>query len=391
MFRLRNLSILAVILVVIALIVPGIGWAQEGNLAVSFREAGGSAEGAGGSPEAVACVGGLVADDGTGENGYGWNPAAVTDGGYYELYTPPGYPFVITQVCVNWVRLTADTDITYTVEVRAADGAGGSPGTLLGSAAASALGVPSALPGAFTDTALSVVVNSGSVYIGARWNPGVDQGFFIVSDENSATAPIGYSYNDINGFAPTVSIFPNYKAQFIRAEGIVLIGLAASAQCNGDNLEVTVINGDTPMTLTGTGPGLPVAIPGVGTQTITGPGTWTGLTLTEDAGDLESLALGDVTCPSAPVVAPGVPVPNLGLVQIGTGSPVLGFDSPLGNPLTTMMLPADADGNGFDTYIVTEVAEVNGELWVGLFVGSADWVFVPFDEVLPITAIRGID
>ncbi|MCK6623516.1 MAG: hypothetical protein L6Q94_23775, partial [Calditrichia bacterium] len=45
------------------------------------------------------CSDGEIHDDGTVENGYGWNPTVVTDGGFVELFTPAAYPFIYSQVC----------------------------------------------------------------------------------------------------------------------------------------------------------------------------------------------------------------------------------------------------------------------------------------------------
>ncbi|MBN1310768.1 MAG: DUF11 domain-containing protein [Anaerolineae bacterium] len=73
--------------------------------------------------------------------------------------------------------------------------------------------------------------------------------------------------------------------------------LVASAACNGAVLEVTIDQGDGPFDITGTGGnGLPMIGVGAGTFSLVGPGTWTGLTVTEIGGNGEQFHLGDVTC-----------------------------------------------------------------------------------------------
>lgn len=84
----------------------------------------------------------------------------------------------------------------------------------------------------------------------------------------------------------------------------------------------------------------------------------------------------------------GVPtiigVPHLGLVQIS--SPIMAYEAPGGNPVrdssgSPLMLPNDADNSGYDTYIVTNAVLYNGERWVYIFLGSANFVAVPFNQV----------
>lgn len=84
--------------------------------------------------------------------------------------------------------------------------------------------------------------------------------------------------------------------------------LAASASCNGDNLEVSITAGDANFDITGTGINLPTNNVGIGTHTLTGPGTWTGLTVTEISGDNETLILGSFTCP-VPTIVEEIEVP----------------------------------------------------------------------------------
>lgn len=81
---------------------------------------------------------------------------------------------------------------------------------------------------------------------------------------------------------------------------------------------------------------------------------------------------------------------NLGLVQINAGSPVQPSFAP-GDQRIGLTLPSDSDGNGFDTYVVASVSSVDGEYWLGLWLGSVELLWVRFDEVIPVTPISGIE
>lgn len=193
----------------------------------------------------------------------------------------------------------------------------------------------------------------------------------------------GVTVTETTGVAPESQLLGDFNC-------VLGSALTASAVCLGPDLQVTISNGDTPFNITGTGTGLPQLGVSAGIYTLTGPGSWTGVTVAETTGDLETLLLGDYTCASAPpVVVAGIPVPYLGLVLLGGSQPA--YDAPGGNPIVidgvTISLPADADGNGFDTYIVTDIDILNGEVWVGLFVGSLNWAWVPLDNAQVLTSL----
>ncbi len=64
-----------------------------------------------------------------------------------------------------------------------------------------------------------------------------------------------------------------------------------------------------------------------------------------------------------------------------------GGDTARDNAGNDIVVPADADGNGFDTYVVTGVKVVDGRTWVSIFLGSGNWGWVPLDRVTPITVL----
>ena len=96
------------------------------------------------------------------------------------------------------------------------------------------------------------------------------------------------------------------------------------------------------------------------------------------------------TCTSLPYISPATPlaVPHLGLVQINTTQAQPVYESAGGGVIrntdgSELWLPNDADHNGFDTYIVTEVVEIDGAYWIGLFLGNEQWGYVPLAGVTP--------
>lgn len=85
----------------------------------------------------------------------------------------------------------------------------------------------------------------------------------------------------------------------------------------------------------------------------------------------------------------GVSYTQFGLVQISVSQAQPVYESPSGNVIrnadfSEMWLPHDFDGNGYDTYVVTDVIDVDGVPWVGIFLGSQSFGYVPLSGVTPI-------
>lgn len=77
----------------------------------------------------------------------------------------------------------------------------------------------------------------------------------------------------------------------------LIVTLLASAVCNGPDLDVTITSGDGPFDITASqGINTPVTGVSVGTTTISGPEKWDNVTVTETAGDAESINLGQFKC-----------------------------------------------------------------------------------------------
>lgn len=76
-------------------------------------------------------------------------------------------------------------------------------------------------------------------------------------------------------------------------------------------------------------------------------------------------------------------VPNQGILQIDASNPIPAYTIPGGQIIqvngTDLVLPRDADGNGFDTYIITSTTTYQGQTWYSIFIGSAFFVWIPAD------------
>ena len=161
-------------------------------------------------------------DDGTVENGYGGGPGITAI--YADKFTPATYPSSYTSVCVAFNRLCA-APASYPMEIVVFDddGPGGSPGTELGSLPVTISNIPifpDPTPGwnSFDISSLNILVNEGSVYIGARWSSDSLIEVYMSSDENGPGSGGGYWFSTIdNMWAPIQNVFPLYKAMFVRA------------------------------------------------------------------------------------------------------------------------------------------------------------------------------
>ena len=89
-------------------------------------------------------------------------------------------------------------------------------------------------------------------------------------------------------------------------------------------------------------------------------------------------------------------VPNYGLIQINVTQSQPAYQSPshgvirLGSDNRELILPYDWDDNGFDTYVVTDVRTYEGQIWLALWIGNMNWVWVPYDTSM-MTEIQPID
>ncbi len=90
--------------------------------------------------------------------------------------------------------------------------------------------------------------------------------------------------------------------------------------------------------------------------------------------------------PSAPVVEPAFTVPNLSEVMVSNTQTQPVYMSPDGQVIrnpdgSLLQIPQDFDGNGYDTYLVTDTAIIDDETWLAIFIGSRRWVWIPLGDL----------
>jgi hypothetical protein len=165
----------------------------------------------------------MIHDDGTVETGYQSGPGIL--GIFADKFTPASYPSTYTSVCLAFNRLCGGpTSERVEVVVFDDDGPGGSPGTELGAMQVTVDNIPifpdsTPLWNSFDISSLNIVVNDGSVYIGARWTPpSFFDRVFLSSDENGPGDGDGYYFDNFDNFwTPIRNFFPFYRAMFVRA------------------------------------------------------------------------------------------------------------------------------------------------------------------------------
>ncbi len=169
-------------------------------------------------------TGELIYDDGSFENGYGWNASLVNNGIICMLFTPDEYPWQFNTACIAFTQNVSST-LDFDIVAYANDGPSGAPGTLVGEVTGlNASGIPAwpALAWYEFDISSLPALEDGSLYIGVRWNnvPAYP-GTFIGADE-STTTPLqpGYCWDDYDGVWNTnQTLWPGYHAQGIRTLG----------------------------------------------------------------------------------------------------------------------------------------------------------------------------
>jgi len=167
------------------------------------------------------CDQGIVADDGTPENGYGWGAGRV----FVQRFTPDAYPFLATDVCTAFTQAGGDSILAYDVVIYDDDGPGGGPGTLLAAVQGFSGAVPPWLDHSFASVQIDNVgltIAEGSVYVGVGWDDTSEQGFYVAADESTSTAA-SQGFFSADGFSWTAitEVFPNYRSLMIRFDGFV--------------------------------------------------------------------------------------------------------------------------------------------------------------------------
>ncbi len=171
------------------------------------------------------CDDGLILDDGSVETAYGWVPSAVW-GEYVQTF--PVEPLVssrLDSVCVCWTRTRADDTLDFEIVVYS--GSEYSPRrTELFSFPASLASVPQWPDSIFVEVQVppdAPVLNASVHHIGVRWDPSVDQFFFVCADQSPTDTPAGGFFRDDRADGEWASIldtsdpiFADHAAMMVR-------------------------------------------------------------------------------------------------------------------------------------------------------------------------------
>lgn len=168
-------------------------------------------------------------DDGSFENGGGWN-STVTDGRIVLKFRPTSYPWKYNKFCLALTKLAAGTDsLKFDIVIYDTTGAGGAPGTLLGTLA-NQVAKPIPVFASFAwfsydiSSMTSSLVNNGAIYIGIKYDasPANQSSKFVMIDENAA-APVwpGYAWANAGPWmeAQSPGFWPAYKSWGMRTMG----------------------------------------------------------------------------------------------------------------------------------------------------------------------------
>ena len=169
------------------------------------------------------CPGGLIKDDGSAETGWGWVPTAIRGQYLQELNSGELPTRFLDRICICWLRTRQDADLDFDIVIygQQADLPAAVPFAVV---PAQVRGLPQGVPNAtFFEFALpNIEVPAGTFYIGPRWNPSLDQFFFVCADTTATTPPTNLWFIDDraegwdNTFTTTDPIFANHRAALIR-------------------------------------------------------------------------------------------------------------------------------------------------------------------------------
>lgn len=197
---------------------------------------------AGAAAAQSSCSDGTRHDDNSFEAGYGFS-TTQSRGTYVMRIDPPTTPARLESACVCFLRDGTDDQITFSINVWAADGPGGTPGTLLGRLPSQvASGIPDNTATFFRyDLSSLGIVADGPVFIGPSWRPSVDQNFYVCADTNGPTSKPGYfSLSSDQDVSPASPInFSGYKTLGIRAK----LTPVTTGACTADDTTLCLNNG----------------------------------------------------------------------------------------------------------------------------------------------------
>ncbi len=193
------------------------------------------------------CSLGVVYDDGIFTNFYSLGDGDPGDATMVmKVDLPPGTTS-LDQVCACFTRLSAasPSSMSFEVVVYNDNGAGGQPGTFLGSFDATASFIPIVGASQFYSVNLSgsgITLPDSSVYVGVRWPGG---SIFICGDTSGGT-PQRSNYGSFNGgstWSSTTSLFGTPPAVPPRALGIRVDPGTNAATCTPSPTALCLNNG----------------------------------------------------------------------------------------------------------------------------------------------------
>jgi hypothetical protein len=171
------------------------------------------------------CADGVILDDGSLESGYGWVPSAI-DGRYVQEFQLEDFRSRrIEEVCVCWTHTQPDDSVTFSVELYRDVGGRPSPRPEA-SVEAEATFVPTFPDGGFYTVDVfgaEMVAPTSTFYIGVKWNPSVDEFFFVCVDQSEETEIVdGWFIDDradqwTSVLESSDPIFDEHRAMMIRA------------------------------------------------------------------------------------------------------------------------------------------------------------------------------
>jgi len=173
----------------------------------------------------IDCADGVVEDDGSLESGYGWIPSAIEGRYVQEFQLAEFRSRKIEEVCVCWTRTQADDSVSFTVELFR-DVQGKPSPRPEASVEAEATFVPTFPDGGFFSIDVSqadMLAPTGTFYVGVKWNPSVDQFFFVCVDQSDTTEVVDGWYIDdrADDWSSVLDspdpIFDPHRAMMIRA------------------------------------------------------------------------------------------------------------------------------------------------------------------------------
>ncbi len=183
------------------------------------------------------CAGGEILDDGSSEAAQGYpSDTPVTSSTKVQKFTPPAYPAVYHEVCVAWNSGEGDTTLSYEVVFYDDDGPGGDPGTLLAAVPTSASNVPQGGVLFYSTSVASPPVTDGSIYIGIRYDPSVDN-FYLRVDKSVTTPQQVMRLSSNEGLTWYPPAFPDTRAFFLRARSTDdYVVLPTAQESSGGNI-----------------------------------------------------------------------------------------------------------------------------------------------------------